>query len=429
MTVVAQKKPSASIREFFSVKKNLQQIFTRPDHQLKPLDGLRALSILFVITFHVFFFAQYTFAKGAFLNFTHELSSYLNWVWHGDKGVDLFFILSGFLITSMLIKDHQKNQSLNFRRFYTHRMLRILPVYVFAVLLYGLPGGNNAENFWANLLFINNLLPAEEMFIPWSWSLSVEVQFYFIFPLLLWFFYKTKQLLLLLISLFFTAVIYRYIVILQEADLYLQPIAAHIIEGTAGGNSLLFLESVYINLSTRIGPILLGSIMACLHHYHPEKVKETFAKHPHAFNLLFLFCLAGIITILYLPVFDIQAGFSASFNLHYLATNRNIFSLFVAILLMGAIYQAGISQWLNRFLSMPCWYPIAQTSYAMYLFHIPFVFLAFYLIHGEVKDLHTLAIDGLVLTVFLGTLFTFIFSCLVYIFIEKPFIHLYRKHS
>ena len=165
----------------------LREVFVRNEAARFPgLDGLRALAILLVICFHGFFFTQYAFQEHhQFPEFVEQVPRLLTWAWQGDKGVDVFFVLSGFLMGWMLCGEYARTQQLSWRSFYLRRWGRIYPAYLLALLLY-LPSGQNVEYFWANLIPVNNLISLEKIYIPWSWSLTVELQFYLLCPLLVW---------------------------------------------------------------------------------------------------------------------------------------------------------------------------------------------------------------------------------------------------
>ena len=146
----------------------------RPD-----IDGLRAIAIILVIIFH----AGFSFFSGGYI------------------GVDVFFVLSGFLITSLI--DYEiKEKIFSFKEFYLRRIRRIVPVLVFILLVITIPAyfflfADNLESFGRTLihtfLCTNNFylyLNLSDYFaensdlIPFlhTWSLSVEEQFYFFLP-------------------------------------------------------------------------------------------------------------------------------------------------------------------------------------------------------------------------------------------------------
>ncbi|MGB3153347.1 MAG: acyltransferase, partial [Chitinophagaceae bacterium] len=139
------------------------------------LDGMRGIAILFVIFHHNFEFISYSF--------------------FGWLGVDLFFVLSGFLITDILLNT--LNQQNFLRNFYIRRVLRIFPLFYLAILvfLYLLPNilttspdvsYYTKNQFWLwtylqNWLFIFKE-PYGDKILLHTWSLAVEEQFYIIWP-------------------------------------------------------------------------------------------------------------------------------------------------------------------------------------------------------------------------------------------------------
>lgn len=111
----------------------------------------------------------------------------------GWTGVDLFFVLSGFLIGEILLREKEatENKSRSVRRFIMRRALRIFPLYYTAVLLYSF-FSNDGGMLIYNLTYTNNIFQAFHLNrVPedfWHiWSLCVEEQFYLLFPFLLFF--------------------------------------------------------------------------------------------------------------------------------------------------------------------------------------------------------------------------------------------------
>ncbi len=143
------------------------------------LDGWRALSILMVLGEH----SIYTY------DCPPRTSHRLDTIFDGSLGVRFFFVISGFLITYLLLKEHAETGALNIKRFYARRALRILPVYfVFLAVVGALqmftPLHQPAITWIGNLTFTTNFLP-----LTWTtghlWSLAVEEQFYLFWPILL----------------------------------------------------------------------------------------------------------------------------------------------------------------------------------------------------------------------------------------------------
>ncbi len=155
------------------------------------LDGIRGISILAVLLFH---FVAPENREGL-------VNSTVSWVFsYGALGVDLFFVLSGFLITGILY-DARTDEHY-FRNFYLRRLLRIFPLYygVLVVIFLVLPlipalrgsefSDLKAYQAWAWLYAVNIYLAIHDgwvlTYIEHFWSLAVEEQFYLIWPLAVW---------------------------------------------------------------------------------------------------------------------------------------------------------------------------------------------------------------------------------------------------
>lgn len=145
-----------------------------PSH-IHSLDGLRALFITLVIATH------FNHLQGA-PNYALHLIRNL-----GSRG---FLILSGFLITVLLLKELESKQNINLARFYLRRTLRIVPAFYFYLLIVFVCAGAGyipaqAGSFVPAFLFISNYVSTESWFVGHSWSLSVQEQFYLLMPGLL----------------------------------------------------------------------------------------------------------------------------------------------------------------------------------------------------------------------------------------------------
>ena len=107
----------------------------------------------------------------------------------GELGVRIFFVISGFVITRLLILEEQKYSSISVRGFYIRRLFRILPVFycfVLAVSIFSWLGWTPVTGFEqlsATLFFHDGRFTFQDWFLGHSWSLAVEEQFYIVFPL------------------------------------------------------------------------------------------------------------------------------------------------------------------------------------------------------------------------------------------------------
>ncbi len=138
------------------------------------LDGLRCLCILAVIWHH---------------SPLMDPASPVQLLTRGFVGVDMFFVLSGFLITTLLLREERDSGTISLPAFYWRRALRILPAYLLlltAMSLYwiGVKGQHELLPLVPYyLLFLANFLPEQIPLMSVTWSLSVEEQFYLLWPL------------------------------------------------------------------------------------------------------------------------------------------------------------------------------------------------------------------------------------------------------
>jgi peptidoglycan/LPS O-acetylase OafA/YrhL len=166
-----------------AVNNHARESHALPEH-LPELDGLRALAILLVLIFH--------FAADLPRNVILLAPVYFGW-----SGVDLFFVLSGFLITRILLRTRCNDRY--FRSFYLRRALRIFPLYygvlgictlllvVFPALRPMFPSTRDQILHWFYLGNWTPLLASEDQrIVGHFWSLAIEEQFYWIWPFIVW---------------------------------------------------------------------------------------------------------------------------------------------------------------------------------------------------------------------------------------------------
>jgi len=141
---------------------------------LPSLDGLRAVSIIFVILGHALQ-GSGGFAAGLFSRLA-------------NLGVCVFFVISGFLITTIISRDAQLTGRVQLSRFYLRRTLRIFPPYYVYLAVIGLGGVIGAwtappgTRWWPALTYLSNIFSPGDSRIEHSWSLSLEEQFYLMWP-------------------------------------------------------------------------------------------------------------------------------------------------------------------------------------------------------------------------------------------------------
>lgn len=140
------------------------------------LDSVRGVAVLMVMFYHAFYWGMnlslFPTVEGRLLQLA----------WVGRLGVNLFFVLSGFLITGLLLNARSRPDY--YRKFYIRRALRILPAYS-ATLLVLFFAGVSLKFIGLSLLYLSNLTPLFGVAIayPVLWSLAVEEHFYLLWPL------------------------------------------------------------------------------------------------------------------------------------------------------------------------------------------------------------------------------------------------------
>jgi peptidoglycan/LPS O-acetylase OafA/YrhL len=187
-TLVAFAQPTASAPPNTSVTSTVSSnvipspaygIGASEHRRLPSLDGWRALSIVLVLGAHS------TQTAG----FPLSMEQLFSWIFSGSIGVRFFFVISGFLITWILLRESKVTGRIHLPRFYRRRAFRILPVYlVFLATLAAAacftPFRQTLGSWLGNLTFSTNFVGAE-----WPaahlWTLAVEEQFYFLWPPLL----------------------------------------------------------------------------------------------------------------------------------------------------------------------------------------------------------------------------------------------------
>ncbi len=359
--------------------------------KLHGLDHLRALAIALVFFFHY-----------PSLKLPGWLAVIKDFGW---VGVDLFFVLSGFLIARQLFTELQATNSISVKQFFIKRFFRIIPVYLFVVAIYFLvPVFRERESLpalWRFLTFTQNigLNPSINGTFSHAWSLCVEEQFYLFFPLLIvavvyWKLTRSSGYIILGFFIF-TCLIrlylwYHYMEPLIEAD---------------GEYSNFWVTWIYYPTYTRLDGLLVGISIAGIVVFYP-RLKERVMKYA---NLL----LATGIAILI-----------AAYHLCYdrISFNANIFGFPAIAIGFGFIVLAAISPGciLYKFKSRITT-SVAILSYSVYLIHKGVRHLCFVYFGkmGVDKESYWMLL--------LAVVFTIIGALVLRYTIEKPFLKLRDK--
>jgi len=147
--------------------------------RIASLDGLRALSIALVVLGH----------SANTTGFPHWFRSFSD---STRLGVRVFFVISGFLITTLLLREHERTGRISLADFYKRRAFRILPAATVTIIVISLIWRPGWVSTVAALCFVRNYFTGD-WYLGHFWSLSTEEQFYFLWPLLLVLFFPVRR--------------------------------------------------------------------------------------------------------------------------------------------------------------------------------------------------------------------------------------------
>lgn len=362
-----------------------------PDTQkLHGLDHLRALAITFVFIFH------YSILSAGNPQWLLNISGF------GWTGVDLFFVLSGFLIASQLFSEIKKGRGVSFKTFFAKRCFRILPAFWVVVAIYfcfpffrekeALPSLLKFLTFTQNL----NLDIRNTGTFSHAWSLCVEEHFYFLLPVMLNVLLLTKifrRSFWLLIILFLCGFIIRWY---SFNNLYLPTLQQD-------NHWMYWYKYIYYPTYNRLDGLLAGVSIAGIYQFLPNTWNKI-AKYGNTLIVLSLLILTGAYFLC-----EDQQTFSAS-----------VFGFPLVAVGYGCMVTGAISpsSFLYRWQSKTTTF-IATLSYAVYLTHKG-------IIHITQQLLKDFNLDSSIIFAIC------IFSCitgafLLNIIIEKPFMRLRNK--
>jgi peptidoglycan/LPS O-acetylase OafA/YrhL len=287
------------------------------------LDGIRALSIIIVVLFHC----------------------RVPWGDGGYMGVDIFFVLSGYLITSMLAAEHRQG-GIEVGAFYARRALRLYPTLLLLLLTYVAlaPILWPTEDRWLAAA-IAGFYATDYALALWgigsalghTWSLGVEEKFYLLWPLLLPLLLRTRRPIAWLLTAFLVATAWRYFVALKWGW-----------------------EQAYFRFDTHMSGILIGAVaaLACL------KISRTTV----------MIACAALATAVCVPIIETSSRGVSIVGVTLGITLAEI----SAFVLVRYAAEHGKAKFLA---SRPMAY-VGRLSYGIYLWHFPLVLL--------LRDVHSL---------------------------------------
>ncbi len=415
-------------RAALDVKKDFKAVFFRDTDRYAVLDGARAITILGMVLFHVVYGVT-RLLEDKVDTFIQSYPAYLNWTWQ-IQGSDPLFVMCGLLVSYSLFREYDKKGTIEIGRFYQNRLMRILPLFLFALVFYLPTDDDNINYLLSNLFFVSNYVEGHRQIIPVGWSLAVQMHFYFLLPGLVLLLFNIRWPIVAICALLFASALIRYVVVVGDEVAYETPFYNIIYDNDFGH---LLSDKLYYDIEDRIGSFLIGVLVAYLHTYHGKAITAFFTRHV-AVNALVL--LAGIVMILvplFIPVHDRLSFFYQNFNVDYsfwyLVLNRYVYSLGIGVILLLVLCPAGLSKLVERFFALPIWHPFAQLIFPIYLFHFPFIVVGAVLTFWSVDREVIVGIEPYQVFVIYAwaVLFTTLFSAAAHVFLEKPFLTMRNK--
>ncbi len=318
------------------------------DNRYAALHGLRVLAILSVVAYHVtwiFMGEQKIWLDPTF--FAQSLTVFF--------GMDLFFVLSGFLIGSILLRSSQLGGQV-LRRFYLRRVFRTFPSYylVLTVLAVAFPlTAHQRHHLPIEYVYGTNFLPLErgQTVMFWGWSLGLEEQFYLSVPLL---FVLLRRLrddrarIGVLAAMMASALVIRLVIFFRH-----RPWKDGVLYG-----------ALYFRTHTRFDPLIAGILLAVVHKAYGNQIAR-WLEAPFHRALLALPALACLWFLLFPAMFGLD-----NVQLAHVFAWGTVTSIMYLASVPLALYGNGM---VCRWLSQPAFRRMATVGYGVYLVHIPII--------------------------------------------------------
>jgi peptidoglycan/LPS O-acetylase OafA/YrhL len=319
----------------------------------------------------------------------------------GHLGVVLFFVLSGFLITYLLLAEKKVTQSISIKQFYIRRVLRIWPLYFLLVLLalfafpnipfLEVPGDEGSSGgTWLKtalyLLILPNvavkLFPAVP-FIGQTWSIGVEEQFYLIWP---WLVKKARNVLTVLL-----AVIIVYLLILFGLDF----LSAR--DGHAGGWHIAS-EIWHV---TSIDCMAIGGVFAWLHFYKKESILRFIRND-----------IMELISVLIVISFIVK-------GVRFPILHHEIYAVLFGVIILNLATKDKTVLYLEH----PVLDYLGKVSYGVYMYHVLCIVIAYKAIAATAGSVNSWLLYGLSIAL------TIVVSAISFELLENPFIKMKARFT
>ncbi|KAL7286332.1 hypothetical protein TKK_0019290 [Trichogramma kaykai] len=362
----------------FSLQRNAASILSIKQNEgsLPAIHGIRFLSIAWIVLGHEFVLQAMSVNINELDIFEFIQSWKSLYLFMGPFAVDTFFVLSGFLMTYMFLKSIEKQKFFNIPMYYLHRFFRLTPAVVALLAisiafipkftssarwdsLIGLIVGNCRKNWWPTIIYVQNFVNVNDMCLPHLWYLAVDMQLFWISPIILYPLYKKPKIGLLILSGFIVASIITPAVIVSVNDYH--PLSFG--KETNITAIMEMFKHVYIVPYTRASPWLIGILAGYCLKNNMKIVKKSYVAIGWFLAVVaFVFVTYGTRTFtdpeyVYNPIWE------TTFN----ALSKPIWALAVCWVIYTCVNnQAGP---VSHFLSWKYFMPLSRISYCLYLVH------------------------------------------------------------
>lgn len=417
------------IKEAWSLQRNLRTLFVRENHRWAFLDGYKAIGIFWVILGHCFAASKNNLGAEQWQEMITSTPVYLQWVFNGDIAVDGFFMISAFLMANILMKQYQETGKTTVKLFYLSRWLRLTPAYFLALVFYSLLPSNQGDLMWPNFFYIQNFFNDFDVyFVPLSWSLAVEEQFYLLLPIYLGFIlFKTKHPFIHLTALLVASLLIRAWFILSDEIISNASLKEIVFDDQTFG---YFFVTIYDNLYTRFGSFMGGIMVAYAYRFHLDDCQNLLLTRKAAFITATAMLIA--LYLAFIPVlmkgFELAQWQNNLFNI----LRKTVVCLCAAWLLFCGLFSSQHARRFNGAMSIRFFYPFGNLIYCMYLFHYVGVTIGFAMLLLILNSMGVSYQDYFFLSMFAGAVLSILASMLIAIIIflglEAPIMNLRPKY-
>ncbi|XP_071115657.1 nose resistant to fluoxetine protein 6-like [Haliotis cracherodii] len=362
----------------FSVYTNGSKLLStkQSSDSLRAVHGIRFISMSWVILGHTYFFGLTTFR-----NVVTELPNLVSrWTFdaidNATFSVDTFFLLSGLLVAYLALKELQKGEGrINWFMFYFHRYWRLTPPYMLFMMVYVVlfkywgsgpyfpqttPDHVCKSNFWVNMLYLQNIIRADNQCMGWAWYLANDMQFYILSPLIFVPLYFSRVLGAAAAGVFLLA---TFITTGVVASYYSLPAS---ISDILGGNpgAVNFSTKYYFKPWCRMGPYIIGLVAGYILYTTKCRIRMN--------RVLCLLGWASAAAICLAVLYGLDGAnhghkLSHGANALYNTVGRTAWAVGVAWVIVAC--ATGNGGFVNTLLSWEAFIPLSRLTYCAYLVH------------------------------------------------------------